>query len=549
MFTRLFRAVTLALCLASAQVAAAAAAAAPPPQQLTAEQWREDLAFMVADMKRRHANLYHTVDRQTFDAAVADLHARIPTLERDEIIVGMMRIAALVGDGHTRVDPRKDAKFQFPSLPIKLYAFDDGLFIRAAKPAQASLIGARVVAIGGVPIDEAIKRVAAIISRDNPMADLVLAPLYLSMPDILHALRMSGRRDRATLTLEQGGRRRTVQLQAGEVDPLWPPDTDISLITPEGWVDATNGPTPVWLQAPLDYHRLIELPKQRAIYAQLNMVANIDGQSIGDFATKIRERAEAIKARAIILDLRLNFGGNGNLRTKLVRQLIKAEDDDTRLFVLTARGTFSASQFILDDLDRLTDAIFIGEPASSSPTSYGDAYRSIMPNSGIAIRTSIVYWQEGQNFDPWTWVDVHTPLQFADYAAGRDPALEAALTYADGRPLEDRLQQAAREGGLAGARAFVQSYITVPANRYANRKLALPRAAEMVFHKGHRDEAVPAAQAVAEAVPDSVDAWLVLAYVALETGRKDIAKSAAERAIKLDPNQRMARTLLEQATK
>ena len=548
MFTRLFRAVALALCLASVQPAIAIAAA-PAPPQLTTQQWREDLAFMVADMKRRHANLYHSVDRQRFDAVVSDLHARIPTLRRNQIIVGMMRIAALVGDGHTRVDPRKDGKFQFPSLPIKLYAFDDGLFIRAARPAHSSLIGARVVAIGGVPVDQAMNRVAGIISRDNRMADLLIAPLYLAMPDILHAVALSSRSDAATLTIEQNGRRRTVQLHAGEVDPLWPPDTDISLVTPEGWADANKGKPPMWLQAPLDYHRLIELPEHRAVYAQLNMVANIKGQSVGDYAAKIRKRAEAMDARAIILDLRLNQGGNGNLRTGLVKELIRAEDADTRLFVLTARGTFSASQFILDDLDRLTDAVVVGEPASSSPTSYGDAYRSIMPNSGIAVRSSIVYWQEGQNFDPWTWVDVAVPLSFADYAAGRDPALEAALNYVPPEPLEDRLYRAARTGGVAGARALIKSYVAEPANRYADMAVILPRAAEMVFHGGHASEALQAAQAVVEAVPASLDAWLVLAYVALQAERKDIAKRAAERAMTIDPNQRMARSMLEQATK
>src|SRR5690242_9185798 len=82
-----------------------------PRYNLSADQWREDLRFMVAEMERRHANLYHTVSREAFAKAVAELDARIPTLRRNEIITGMMRIAAMVGDGHTRVDPRKDMKF------------------------------------------------------------------------------------------------------------------------------------------------------------------------------------------------------------------------------------------------------------------------------------------------------------------------------------------------------------------------------------------------------------------------------------------------------
>ena len=43
------------------------------PAELTAEQWREDLRFMSAEMKRRHINLYHQVSRERFDQAVAGL--------------------------------------------------------------------------------------------------------------------------------------------------------------------------------------------------------------------------------------------------------------------------------------------------------------------------------------------------------------------------------------------------------------------------------------------------------------------------------------------
>jgi cytochrome c-type biogenesis protein CcmH/NrfG len=89
--------------------------------------------------------------------------------------------------------------------------------------------------------------------------------------------------------------------------------------------------------------------------------------------------------------------------------------------------------------------------------------------------------------------------------------------------------------------------LKAPEHRYANVKLALPRAAELVFAKGHATEALPAAQAVAEALPKTIDSWVVLAYVALKNGDKATAKRAAEQAMALDPNNRTARDLLNQA--
>lgn len=543
---------TLLTLAAAASCSLSAAAAAQPspapteagPLSLTAEQWRQDLDFMIAEMEARHPNLYHEVSRERFQAEAAQLRRLIPDLERNQIIVGLMRIAALVGDGHTRVDPRKDNRFGFPSLPLRLYLFDDGLYVRAAAPAYADLVGARIEAIGGVPVEEAIARASALASRENEIGPKLFVPLYLNMPDILQALGLSERRDTATFRLRRGGRAWTATISGAEPAPLWPPDTDASFMTPEGWVDARSGSAPLWLQAPLDYHRLIELPERRALYAQLNMVTNLETQSLSEFARRIRDRAEILNPAAVILDLRLNQGGNGQLRNGLVRELIRTEDEDTKLFVLTARGTFSASQFILNDLDRLTDAIIVGEPASSRPTHYGDAFRTPLPNSGITIRTSIVHWQDEQNRAPWTYVDVAAPLTFADYAAGRDPALEAALSYTPPAPLAELVIRAVEASPADGVERAVRAFREDPVNRYANVELQLLRAARALF-ADHRGEALRVAELASAAFPQSADSATVLAQLAEGAERRELALEAGRRALQLDRNNRTARSIVE----
>ncbi len=539
-------ALCLALAIASPVTAQAPQPAAPAIPELSAEQWRTDLRFMVAEMERRHPDLHHRVSREAFGAAVADLDRRIPELQRNQIIVGLMRLAAMVGDGHTRVDPRKDARFGFPSLPLKLYLFEDGLHVRAATPAHAALVGARIEAIGGVPVADAIRRASELASADNASGPRLFVPLYLAMPDILHALGLSQRRDSATLSLIRDGRRWTVTVPAGAVDPSWPPDTDISLVTPEGWTDARRtAQPPLWLQAPLDYHRLVELPERNALYVQLNMVADINGESLTRFGARIRERAAAINPGAVILDLRLNLGGNGTLRNGLVRELIRTEDEDTRLFVLTGRGTFSASQFILDDLDRLTGAIFVGEPASSRPSGFGDSYRATLPNSRISIRTSILWWQAGQNRDPWTWVELAAPLTFEDYAAGRDPALEAALGFVPRPALSEQLVTVSASGGADAVRQAIAAFRADPANRYADLARLLIQGAELISAGGSHEPALAAVEAAASLFPDNVSAALVRAIVAERAGQLDLARREGERVLRLDPDNRFVRPLLE----
>jgi hypothetical protein len=518
----------------------AASGAEPAPKELTAEQWRQDLRFMVGEIERRHANPYHHVSRADFEAAAARLESQIPTLQRNAIIVGMMRIAAMVGDGHTRVDPRKDAAFGFRSLPLRLYWFDDGIWVRAVAPGHEDLLAARVDAIGGVAIDEALKRVSTLASRENAMGPKLFAPIYLAMPDVLEAVGLSDSRDHAVLTLVRDGKRWTERVAAGEVAALWPPDTDASLFTPDGWLDARKAALPAWLQAPLDYHRLIELPTDKALYVQLNMVTDTKEQTLEQFGRAILARAEASNPRTLILDLRLNYGGNGDLRHRFIPNLIRAEDADTRLVVLTARGTFSASQFLLDDLDRLTDAVFVGEPASSRPTGYGDGYRATMPNSGISVRTSIKYWQSGQDLRPWTPTDLAAPYRFADYVAGRDPALATALSFSRDQLIENRLLKPARAGTVAIAAVAAE-----PVYRYADIETAGWRTSMRLLREKQPTAALALARWTAGRFPRSSDAATVLALVANAGGLKAEARKAAEAAVALDPNNRFVRSILE----
>jgi len=52
----------------------------------------------------------------------------------------------------------------------------------------------------------------------------------------------------------------------------------------------------------------------------------------------------------------------------------------------------------------------------------------VLPNSHLTVRVSSLYWQQSDPRDTREFIEVNipAPLTFADYAAGRDPALEAA---------------------------------------------------------------------------------------------------------------------------
>jgi len=73
---------------------------------LAVGQWREDLAFLAREIPARHANAFHTIDRQPWAHAVSQVDARLPSLNGAQTAVALRELVARIGDGHTSVQGR-----------------------------------------------------------------------------------------------------------------------------------------------------------------------------------------------------------------------------------------------------------------------------------------------------------------------------------------------------------------------------------------------------------------------------------------------------------
>ena len=113
---------------------------------------------LASTMERLHPDLYASTPRARFRAEATALARRAPTLDRPELVVGLMRLVALAGprNGHTAVYPYDRHARPLHVYLLRLYAFPTGLHVVAA-PGHADLVGARLTAIEDVPIE----RVAA----------------------------------------------------------------------------------------------------------------------------------------------------------------------------------------------------------------------------------------------------------------------------------------------------------------------------------------------------------------------------------------------------
>lgn len=389
--------------------------------------WREDLNYLAQRMIAVHPNLFWRVSEGDFQTAVSGLEEKIPTLSNEQIIVEFARIASLI-DGHTHL-PLFQTKVSFHLYPLRLYLFPDGLFVVDADDDHRDLIGGRVVSIGNTPIEEALASVSPLVPRDNEMTIRLLAPVYLTIPEVLQALEVIEDLQRPAFTFEYpDGQSRVVNLM--------PQATDRYRDWTSLFIELAGLPRreePMYLERREEYFWHTLLPDQETLYFQFNRVQQ--SSPAGLSLTRAIEQVESDLAnqpvQTAVLDLRNNPGGNVHASMPLTEWVSENNQINRQdhLFVLIGRQTFSAATLFAVDLEQATQAIFVGEPTGGRPNLYADTTPVVLPNSGISVMVSTIYWERSSADDERDWIapDIPVMLTSAEFFDGHDPALNAIL--------------------------------------------------------------------------------------------------------------------------
>jgi len=395
-----------------------------PPEGLDrVAGWRFDLAYLVEEARRLHADPARPAESPEFARAVAELEARIPELDDDGVVLGMQKLVALLGDGHSYlafVGDGTPAAVDRRSLPLRFYLFSDGLYVIEAAERHRDLVGARVIDFEGVPAERLVADLAAFHGSDNEMTMRWLGVQFL-VPSMLH-LRALGAADEDGTTLhvvDPLGAERSVRVL---------PDDSFELRRKLRPQDPERAP--LYLRRVDTNYWSERLPELDAVYFQMNQVQNAkSGPSIAEFAAKLRSELAESGASNLIVDLRHNNGGNNYLTFPVVRMAVWFEQaaPGRRIWVVTGRNTFSAAQNLANRLESWTDAIFVGEPSSSSPNFVGEETSVELPWSRLSGSISSRYWQDSDPGDERAWIapDLPIALSASDYFANRDPVMEA----------------------------------------------------------------------------------------------------------------------------
>lgn len=419
----------LAIVAAAVVVASGSAVERAAPASTTAS---DDVRYLMSEIERIHPDPFHATPKPQFEAAADVLAARADSLTPNQLLVELMRFTTLLGerDGHSGIFPLNSGHKRVLHLfPLYLYKFSDGLFVVSA-PGRRALVGSKLLAIDGIPADELEQAVRPLVPRDNEATRTDRFMSFMLTAEVLQGLGLRLGSGPARFTLQKPG--------AAAQDVTLAPVTAsayLRLMTPEfpSFVYALpKRPQPLYLRRRGDDHYVTTIDRGRAIFVGYNFTLG----STGPDARKLARLLKSRKVRRVVVDVRLNPGGDNHTYVPLLKVLrSKAVNRPGRLFVLISRSTFSAAANFITELDRKTKAVFVGETSGGAPNLYGDVAAVDLPTAGVTVNVAAVYWQLGAASDPRNAIEPDVPVALGSSAffRGKDPVLAAALRYRAGR--------------------------------------------------------------------------------------------------------------------
>jgi len=379
--------------------------------------------------------------------------AKAAPMERTGLALIFSQAEAFSGNNHTQSDFFGEENL-FHSLPISFWIFPEGAMVTRAHPQDRDLLGAKILRIGGVSVAEAQRRVAKYISGTDERRRF-LTPTWLTRLEVLDAVGLTNAGVAAFEFQLADGRIETRRLGASPTpdpaaaSPTWR-QSMVPGKGPQPWPHVLDPlpALPLYLQAPdemtsaplRDGHVLYIRSTSLSPYSDDFGVVQIKAYSIMDKAFHA-----ARPPSDLIVDLRYNGGGNFLNITSFTTELAGLIGPSGHIYVITGRATNSAAIIFTALLKASAKGrtTIIGEEPSDNLWFWSEGDFMQTPVSNLRLRAISGYhdWAHGcsdRSRCYWPAIfhgvavgsispDKPVEMTYADYIAGKDPALETAL--------------------------------------------------------------------------------------------------------------------------
>jgi hypothetical protein len=394
------------------------AAMMAPAAELTKDQWRENLAVLAKELPARHINLFFHLPKADWERRVAALQERIDQFDDVTIRLEMSKLVAAAGDSHTRINGVLPAGARFLYLGFR--EFPDGLYVIDTIEPYRKAMGARVVSVDGMVVNEVRRRLDELIGAENDVAHGLFRIPLLSRAGLLRDVGILKSTEEAEFVFERDRQKFQMTLKTLPARAAMEFDQRPAHC-------ALPDPKPLWLKRKDETYWSEYLADAKTLFVQYNSCREDEKLPFAKFTEEVVALARESQPERFVIDLRHNGGGNSAISDPLMKAISKEKALRPRggTFVLIGAATFSSGEMVAIRLKQSHGAMLVGEPAGQKPNCYGDIRTFDLPFGGIKAGYSTKKFTMLPGSDaPTLAPDRAVVMSAEDYLAGRDPVLE-----------------------------------------------------------------------------------------------------------------------------
>ncbi|NLM67709.1 MAG: hypothetical protein GX180_11150 [Enterococcus sp.] len=373
---------------------------------------------------------------------IDSIKENIDSFSDNKIKLLISHCVSMADDAHTAVYFRN-----FRRIPLRLYLFDDGLYVIKAKKGFEQYLGKEVVTICDKSIDELLEILDYYKSGNKSWIENE-SSYFLASPDFFEAANLSPTSDSIKYEFADKKDSFTSYLypikNTDQTDEYssWMDLSPVGTIKTDtvGWKHVLNGLSlPLYLSYLNDEYHVEYFDSLKMMYIQINASNSSEG-----FNRAIKNFLDSNDVQHLIIDLRFNGGGDYTelaAFSKTIPQKVKG-----KIFIITGKATFSAGICIAARLKYFSKgrAIIIGQNSGDRLQFWAEGRQFSLPNSKIVARAVYGFhdWKN-DNFELFMthWInlfygvaakdltpDVPVKLLFKDYYKGIDKTMTEITT-------------------------------------------------------------------------------------------------------------------------
>jgi C-terminal processing protease CtpA/Prc len=287
----------------------------------------------------------------------------------------------------------------------------------SATPDYASALGTHMVRIGSMAPDQLLAAAAPFIGHENEHWLKVRSTGMMKMLSLLQHVGAADSGDSVQFTLSKpGGDPFTLGISKGEIR-----------VKQVSMFDELHIPVALYRKHLDSFYWYEYLADDQALYVQYNRCENDPKLKFGDFARDLFAFADSHPVKRVVVDLRLNGGGDSRVIGPLKSGLKAREALRSNVYVLIGPGTFSSAQMAGIEFRNDLHATLVGEATGEKLNGYGEVKELKLPNSGLRMQYTTKFFRLAKDDADALEPDLRVSRSLEDALAGRDPVLEAAL--------------------------------------------------------------------------------------------------------------------------